>query len=375
LNIGIDLLYVKHNKVGGIESYIRNLMDGFMEYADDKFKFYLFTSLDNCESFTNYFKNPNFNNVLCNIESNRVAKRLIWETLHIDSLAKRNNIDLMFIPVYNKPFFTFSGIPYVTVIHDLQILHYPQYFSKIRFNWMKLSWKNTLRTSKKIIAISNFVKNDIINNFHIDSKKIDIIYNPIVINKNLKDNDIEFNQLENKYNIEKNKYFYTVSSMAPNKNLITLLKVIYDICIKNIHLPNKLVITGIGGDSRNKLLKFIEKYNLENNVVITGFISNEERDSLYRNCRTFLFPSIFEGFGMPPVEALINGIPVVTTKCTSIPEVTENKGVYVDNPFDIDEWIKKIKIAVNKNQNKEHFCKYNLKNVSKSYLQKFIEIK
>ena len=373
MNIGIDLLYVKHNKVGGIESYIRNLMDGFIKYADDEFKFYLFTSLDNCESFSNYFTSSNFNNILCNVKSSKVSKRLIWESLHIDSLAKKNNIDIMFIPVYNKPFFTFSGIPYITVIHDLQILHYPQYFSKIRYNWMKISWKNALKTSKKIIAISNYVKDDIINSFGTDTKKIDVIYNPIVINKNIK-NDINFDQLKDKYNIEKDNYFYTVSSMVPHKNLITLLKIVYSINIKNINLPNKLVITGIGGDSKDKLIQFIDKYNLKDYVIITGFISNEERDCFYKNCRLFLFSSTFEGFGMPPIEALMNGIPVVTTKCTSIPEITENKAVYVDNPFDIDDWIEKIKIGINKNHTKEQFNKYDLENVSKAYLEQFISV-
>jgi glycosyltransferase involved in cell wall biosynthesis len=373
LNIGIDLLYVKHNKVGGIESYIRNLMDGFVKYADDKFKFYLFTSLDNYQSFTNYFDSSNFNNILCNIESNKVAKRLIWETLHIDSLAKRNNIDLMFIPVYNKPFFTFSGIPYITVIHDLQILHYPQYFSRVRLNWMKLSWKNALKTSKKIIAISNYVKNDIIDSFKADPKKINVIYNPIVINKNLEVH-INFKLLEDKYDIKKNDYFYTVSSMAPHKNLITLLKVVNIINNKNIDLPNKLVITGIGGDSKDKILKFINKYNLKNNVIITGFIPNEQRDCLYKNARTFLFSSTFEGFGMPPIEALINGVPVVTTRCTSIPEVTENKAIYVDDPLDTNEWIEKIKIAINKVWMVEQFNNYNLKNITMNYLNEFVNV-
>jgi len=374
VNIGIDLLYVKHKQVGGIESYIRNLMDGFAKYAGNEFKFFIFTSLDNYESFKCYLNHPNFSNILCNVESGKVSKRLIWESLHIDNLAKKNNIDMMFIPVYNKPFFTHSGIPYITVIHDLQMIHYPQYSSKLKLIWMQLSWKNALKTSKRIIAISNYVKDDILTNFKVNSDKIKVINNPIVTNSYQK-KMVEFEKISKHYCVEENNYFYTVSSMELHKNLKTVLKVMKNIIDNKLELPNKLVITGVGGKGKESLYKLIEEYNLKNKVVLTGFISNEERDCLYKNCKIFLFPSVFEGFGMPPIEALMYGKNVVTTNCASIPEVTNNKAIYVMDPFDVNEWIEKIKIAVNKVNNPEKFSQYELEKVCKCYLKEFAEIK
>ncbi|MFU0784639.1 MAG: Glycos-transf-1 domain-containing protein [Thermoanaerobacterium thermosaccharolyticum] len=370
MNIGIDLLYVKHGKVGGIESYIRNLMNGLIKYSPNNFNYYLFTSKDNTEYFNDYYKNNHFYNIVCNVESKNVSKRLIWESCFLDFKAKKNNIDLMFIPVYNKPFFTVNNIPYITVIHDLQLLHYPNYFSIKKRLWMKMSWKNALITSKYVIAISNFVKQDIINNFNINNNKIKVIYNPI-IKSNKK---INFDIVSKKYNIEKEKYFYTVSSMEPHKNLQILLQII-KILKNNIeNIPKKLVISGVGGTNEKKLLDKIKELDLQEDIILTGFISNEERDCLYKNAKIFLFPSTFEGFGMPPIESLMYGTPVVTTRCASIPEVTQGKAIYVDDYNNPQEWIDKIKLGMNQNKVVVNFDKYNLKSVTLNYIKLFKQL-
>ena len=130
--------------------------------------------------------------------------------------------------------------------------------------------------------------------------------------------------------------------MIPHKNLATLIRMIEKLVDSNHKLPDKLVVSGVDGNAASELKKMICEKKLEEHIILTGFVSNEERNTLYRNCHTFLFPSVFEGFGMPPVEAMLFGSRVVTTRCASIPEVTQGKAVYVDNPFDENEWIEKI---------------------------------
>jgi glycosyltransferase involved in cell wall biosynthesis len=100
-------------------------------------------------------------------------------------------------------------------------------------------------------------------------------------------------------------------------------------------------------------------------------VSDKERDSLYENCRLFLFPSTFEGFGMPPIEAMIKGAKVVTTKCGSIEEITHSKASYVDDPLSTKEWIEKIKEAELLQKKKHIFPEYELKNVTEEYLELF----
>ena len=106
-------------------------------------------------------------------------------------------------------------------------------------------------------------------------------------------------------------------------------------------------------------------------MILTGFIENSIRNMLYKNCYAFLFPSIFEGFGMPPIEAMLLGATVVTTRCTSIPEVTQNRANYVDNPFDEREWIDRIKTAENRDSEMD-FKAYDEKKLAETYLN-FLE--
>lgn len=363
MKIGIDLLFVKPQKSGGIESYIRNLLDGFLQYGSEDIEYCLFTSENNHDTFKKYENDNRFELIKCPIDSNKVGKRIIWENLKLDKIAKKNKIDIMFIPVYSKPLITFSNIPYITVIHDLQALHYPQYFSKKKVLWLKVAWKRAARTSKKVIAISNFVKEDIIEQLYVDKNKIDVIYNPIVKCKNIAD----FKRLSKKMNIQSNGYFYTVSSMLPHKNLKTLLYVIKKIKENNLDICNKLVISGVGGSSQDELIDLIDKLDIKDNIIITGFISNEERDCLYKHANIFLFPSVFEGFGMPPIEAMMHGTTVITTNKSCIPEVTENRCNYVKEYNNTDEWIQQI-LNSQSEDIKFEFKQYELKSVVDRYL-------
>lgn len=371
MNIGIDLLWVKPGKSGGIESYIRNLLDGFLMYNRNDYKYILFVSKDNAVTFEKYSSNDAFKLVICNVDSNKIAKRILWENLYLNRKCVDLNVDILFIPVYSKPLINHSKLKYITTIHDIQAMHYPQYFSRKKVLWLKFAWERCCRTSHKIIAISNFVKKDIVNTFKVEEKKVDVIYNPIVKRKIQGD----FKTVEEKLNIKSKNYYYTVAQLLPHKNLETLLYVIKEIKDRKIDIPNTLVISGVGGKDEGKLRLIIEKLDLESNVIITGFVSNEERDMLYENASIFLFPSIFEGFGMPPVEAMELGTQVLTTRCSSIPEVTEEKANYVQDPFDVNQWVEGIKYLVkNTSHIKYEFPNYSLENVTAKYLKCFNEV-
>lgn len=103
------------------------------------------------------------------------------------------------------------------------------------------------------------------------------------------------------------------------------------------------MISGINGNASGELLDEIERNGLKENVIFTGYIPENERNTLYQTCHSFLFSSVFEGFGMPPVEAMLFGARVITTRCTSIPEITQNKALYVKDPYRVDDWIEMIR--------------------------------
>lgn len=368
MKFAVDLLWVRHKKVGGTESYIRNLLDGFMKLKEE-YNIYLILSEDNQDTFEKYFKDKRFNKILCNIKSANIGHRILWENINLCRILKKNNISICFEPVYSKPLFTPKYIKFITTIHDLQAWHYPEYQSKTRVLWLKSNWKNSVKTSNKVIAISDYVRNDIIQRYG-NSNKIETIYNPILIDTN---DVLPVDEIITKYNIDNDGYYYTVSSLLPHKNLKVLIEVMKVIKDRKLNLPKKLLISGISGKDRGQLVSLINEYNLNENIELTGFVDNLERNSLYKYCKTFLFPSIFEGFGMPPVEAMAFGTHVITTKSASLFEVTQGRATYVEDPYNIEEWIETMQNL--KIQKDIDLSVYDPRHIAQKYLACFKELK
>ena len=364
MRIGIDLLWVRVGKCGGTESFIRNLMDGFLQY-DGENDYVLFTAEDNQKSFVSYCDDSHFSMHVCPVNSESRMGRVLFENVYLDRLAAKLKIEIMFIPVYTMPRLHGSGIPYVTQIHDLQALHYPEYFSIAKRIFFQKKWCYACKKANAIVTISDFCKKDLIRHFPYVENKIHTIYVPIVS----KPSGISFEGLQKRYGIEKGRYFYCVSSLLPHKNLKTILAVMQERKRQNM-TAERLVISGVGGNEK-ELMKEIKERDIQEFVVETGFVKDEERDCLYENCELLLFPSFFEGFGMPAIEAMRRGKAVVTTDKSSLVEVTEGKAVYVSNPTDVEEWMQKIKIAQEIETKIETFEKYSLENVVKEYLEIF----
>ena len=366
MKFAIDLLWVKPKCNGGIESYIRNLLDGFMA-LNDKNEYILFCAKDNADTFKHYLKDTRFKMEVCDISAFAVGKRILWHNRNFNKLLVKKNIKYCFMPVYCKPLRRCNKVKYVTTIHDLQQLHFPEYFSKKRRAWMMFAWKRTVKTSDCIVAISQWVKNDIMEHFGNKNTDIRVVLNPIVTDQTKTD----FNIVSEKYQIKENDYFFVLSSMLKHKNIMTALKTLEEIKEKNIDLPKKLVIAGISEADENRIVEYINDHGLKENCVLAGFISNEDRNTLFEKAYAFLFPSIFEGFGMPVVEGLMLGAKVVTTMCTSIPEVSKNLAYYVDDPFDTKQWIDKLLEIKDKPKQAIDFPEYEKSYVAKQYLEVF----
>ena len=372
--IAIDLLWVRPGKVGGTESYIRNLLDSFKKLKED-FDFTLLVSLDNVDTFQKYEEDKRYHLLVADIKSANIAKRIIWQNLFQNRLLRKNGFKKCFEPVYCKPWLN-GGIQYTCVIFDLQALYYPEYHPFHEVAYSRLCWRMDVMNAARIMTTSYWVKEDIERRYH--RKNIEVIYVPILVKA---DEVVDFELLRKKYHIEKKQFFYTVSQMIPHKNLQTLISLMSRIVNsqkeeasrKKISdendlqsLPDKLVISGVNGNAAEELKKQIRDMNLKDSVILTGFVSNEERNTLYQNCHTFLFPSVFEGFGMPPIEAMLFKTRVITTRCASIPEVTQGKAVYVDDPYDVEEWIDKL--LGKQLQETIDFSVYDSERISKKYL-------
>ncbi len=368
MNIAIDLTWLKPKKSGGVETYIRNLLDGFLKLKDKNI-YYLMTAKDNENEFDKYLKDKRFKQIKCDTYANEVGKHLLWQNTKQYKIIKNNNIAFCFFPVYEMPLYKNKKIKCVTVIHDLQALHFPEYFSLAERMWFKLAWKRVVKNADKVVAISDFTKNDIDAHYK-NKNKVVTVHNPVKFDKKEED----FKKIETKFNIKKNQYFYTLCSMHKHKNLITLLKVIQRIKDRK-DIVNKLVISGVNGPNKDNLLNQIKELGIEDNIILTGFVSLEERNSLIKNSNVFLFPSIFEGFGLPPIEAMMLGSKVISTRCASLEEVTKGKCEYVDDPYDVDEWIKMIEKIEDKKAKVIDFNEYDNEVIARKYLNVFYEFR
>lgn len=367
MRVGIDLLWVRPGKCGGTESFIRNLMTGFAGF-DQENEYVLFAAKDNAGSFAGYKEYRNMHLKVCPVNCSSQPERILWENLHLDRYAVKENVDIMFIPVYSKPRSKKGGIPYVTVIHDLQALHYPQYFSFVKRLFLRYSWRHTCRTSACVVTISDYCRKDIQEKYFVPNENIRTVYNPICSEES--DNSAVDTVLY-KFGVAAGQYDYCVSSLLPHKNLLTILKTIAE--RKKRGIEETLVLSGVGGDSE-EFLRWTKELDIEKNVIQTGYISNAERDCLYKGCRLFLFPSVFEGFGMPPIEAMRFGKRVVMTKESCLFEVTDGKAVYVEDPYSVEEWMKKIDEAKDMPEKKETFPQYELAHISEQYVHIFKQI-
>lgn len=343
LDIAVDLLWLRPRQVGGTEFYIRNLLDGFRRLKEP-FHLSLMVSKDNRETFRHYAQDKRIDLLETKVVSANIAGRILWQFFCQNRFLKKHGIRKCFTPVYCRTLLN-GGIAYVNVIHDLQAAHYPEYHPFHEIAYSKLCWWLDTHFSAHLIAISDWVREDIMARYRVSADRITTIYNPITVDR---EETVPFSQLAEKYSIRENEYYYTVSQMIPHKNLETLLAVMERIKKKQIDLPCKLLISGVNGKGREALEREVWERKLTDVVTLTGFVENEERNALYQNCRAFLFPSVFEGFGMPPVEAMLFGAMVIATDKACIPEVTQRKANYVRNPYDEKEWIRVMQAPVDR---------------------------
>ena len=370
MNIAIDLLWLRPGKVGGTESYTRNLLDGFLKLNDD-YEFTLVVAKNTTATFKKYEEDIRFHILEVDIDNSNIGKRILWQFAHESWFLRKHGIKHCFVPVYCRPIFN-GGVKYINVIHDIQAYHYPQYHPAYEVWYSKLMWWCDKHFSKGVISISEFVKNDLIKVYHFNPAKMQVIYDPVEVDA---DDIIDFNLVKAEYGVDEYDYYYTVSQLIPHKNLNTIID-----AMKLMHDGGnkcKLLISGVNGNARDTLEKQLKELELEDDVILTGFVDDNVRNTLYKYCKLFLYPSIFEGFGIPPIEAMMFGAPVLTTKCASIYEVTQGKANYVENPMDAKEWMEKILNYANKDRTHIDFKEYEADSLAiqlKDYINKVFTI-
>lgn len=325
---------------GGVQRMILNLLKEFENYQQDSF--YVLTDR---EDFMDKFKK-------LKIVYIKNKNKIFWDYFQSLPVIKKIKPDCIIYPKNIIPL-THLLLPAkkINVIHDLG------YFEKnlnayktLDTIYMKTFMKLSCQIANKTIAVSEFTKKDIINRLNINSKKITTILEAVEEEfKQIKDKNM-LQKVIKKYDLKLPFIFYC-GSLSPRKNLIRSLKAFNKIKDK---IPHNFYLTGNTKWAEDKTLEFINKNeNLSKRVKILGYLPNQELVVLYNLADFLLFPSLYEGFGLPILEAQACGCPVLTSNATSCPEVADDSAHLVD-PYSIDD-IKNgiLKISKDKNYKKE----------------------
>ncbi len=338
-NRRFDLLvsahFVQAGRVGGAEQMLYALIKGFCQIGQPVKL--LVTRPDQLDAgFRRWFQNEKCGEMIITGNSRR---RFVAEQMAC--LDRDIAGDAVIFPNYFTPPIMPRrvGNP-LTVIHDLQYRYFPEYFSRRRRAWLNMAHRLTLRKAFKVIAISSSVRDDIGKHYgDAAAAQTTVIHDPI-----------DWTRFEGKGENgpmpSGTPYILSVAAQYPHKNLATLVRAYGE--VRKRYPDHKLVLVGqardrlLGTHGGADLSKIIAEEGLSNSVVITGYLGDRELGHLLRNATLFAFPSVFEGFGMPPLEAMGFGIPTITTRCGSLPEVTLGRAIYVEKPYCVGEWADRI---------------------------------
>lgn len=267
---------------------------------------------------------------------------------------KEAGVHIMHFPHYNVPVI-YNG-KYVTTVHDLTHIVLPEFLgNKIKYCYAKFLMSRTLKRAKHIFTVSDNSKKDIHDYFDIKEEKISITYDAIDEDFRVK-NRLEIDYLYNKYGIPRDKKLLLyVGNLKPHKNLSILLKALRELNREEVYLL--LVGKAFKSVDLNEQEK---QMGIKDKVIHTGMVSKEELIDLYNLADLFVFPSLYEGFGIPPLEAMACGTPVIAANNSSIPEVCGDAAVYFDGK-NVDELTWDISIMLDSKEKQMELIEHGMK--------------
>lgn len=233
--------------------------------------------------------------------------------------------DIFWSPAHYMP--SLTRCPSVVTIHDLAYEFFPTLFLKSDLYKLKNWTKSSVEKASKIIAVSEATKNDLENLYGTDSHKIQVIHNGYdsdIFNTTLQPN----NEILGRYDLEPNNFILFLGTIQPRKNAIKLVQAFH--LLKEQGYLGKLVLAGGIGWLADETLSVIKNSKHNKDILLTGYISDQARKGLYANCDAYVLPSLYEGFGVPAIEAMACGAPVAVSNNSSLPEVVGDAGVLFD---------------------------------------------
>ncbi len=233
----------------------------------------------------------------------------------------------------------------VITIHDMAVFDFPEGFTPLFSAWYRFLLPLVIQNAKKIISVSEFTKSQILKHIEVNPEKIVVIYNgvgkrfyPVGLDEQVR--------VRKKIGIPSSNYILALGSIEPRKNIQRLLNG-WEIAQRE--LSDDIILVLAGGQGKSNVFSRVIIEDLPPRVVFTGQVSDDDLPALYTGAIAMVYPSLYEGFGLPPIESMACGTPVIVSNTTSLPEVVGDAGLYID-PYNIEEIASAIYTMVTNNE-------------------------
>lgn len=323
---------------GGIKEYIQNLVEN-LSVIDKKNEYVLYVFKDQLEYAEKNLK-TNFIIKAIPFKSNGLMYKISRSLFDVFFWRKEEEIEKW--DIFHSPFFhgpKLKNTPLLLTVHDMRFFRFPKTYTFFRYQFLRKAVKDSIIRAKHIITISDFTKDEICEAYNVEQNKITTIHEAInrehFSSKPLSEKDRCLCR-----DLLRKKFILTVGHMEPRKNYNRLIKAFEKI---NSSDEIKLVIVGKQAHDFKETLHLIVQ---NPNVIYMNFVSDALLNWLYRNARLFVFPSYYEGFGFPPLEAAAHGTVSAVSNISSMPEVCGDAVLYFD-PYNIDDIADKINQLLN----------------------------
>ncbi len=308
------------NRVG-TGQYTYSLLKHWQKQASSKYQFKIYLSSSPKEHLPK--KNPNF-------VYTAFGPKRFWTQFALPAklFLEKDRPDIFFSPAHYAP--RFCPVKNTVTIHDLAYLTHPAEFKKSDQQQLSTWTKYSVEQAEKIIAVSDNTKKDLVRFYRLPEEKINVIYNGFDnsrFHSNLAKSHIK--KTQEKYQVQ-GDYLVYLGTLQPRKNVENLIKALPEIINQNPSI--KLVIIGKKGWLYSTIFSLVEDLGLEKKVFFTDFVPDDEVPFLIAGAKVFILPSLYEGFGITVLEAMACGVPVVVSRVSSLPEVVNEAGLYIDNP-------------------------------------------
>lgn len=346
MRIGIDVRCLAEGKRTGVEEYTLALLAGLFELDHENEYILFFNAWKKdipdfvAECVTKY---PNVT-----LRAYRFPNKLLNLSLWYLSFPKLDRLiggtDIFFLPNLN-----FAAVSdktkLVVTAHDLSFELFPETFSWKRRIWHYfINFRRLARSADRVIAVSQSTKDDLMTYYGVPERNITVVESGIGEQfRALSRNDAELVRVQEKYRLPY-RFILTLATLEPRKNILALIRA-YEalLALKHPALEKyALVIAGTRGWKCEEIFEAIARSPYRDRIILPGFIEDADKTALYNLAGVFVYPSLYEGFGFPPLEAMACGVPVIASHSSSLPEVVGDAGILID-PYQPDELLQALR--------------------------------